>query len=104
MTDPTTGEVVTPTAGEDVMVSTELENTATTDQDMLYIVQIKDAAGRVVYMSYISGTVPAGRTFTFGVMWTPAVAGDYTVEVFAWKSWTEPTPLSEMVSQPVTVS
>jgi hypothetical protein len=55
-------------------------------------------------MSYISGTVPAGRAFTFGIMWTPAEAGDYTVEVFAWKSWTEPTPLSESVSQPVTVS
>jgi hypothetical protein len=104
MTDPTTGEVVTPTAGEDVMVSTELTNTAAVDQTMLYIVQIKDATGRVVYMSYISGTVPAGRAFTFGIMWTPAEAGDYTVEVFAWKSWTEPTPLSESVSQPVTVS
>lgn len=104
MTDPTTGEVVTPVAGESVMVSTELENTATVDQDMLYIVQIKDATGKVVYMSYISGTVPAGRAFTFGVQWIPAEAGDYTVEVFAWKSWTEPTPLSESVSQAVTVS
>ena len=104
LTDPTTGEAVTPTAGESVMVSTELENTASVDQDMLYIVQIKDAAGKVVYMSYISGTVPANRAFTFGIQWTPDSAGEYTVEVFSWKSWTEPTPLSESVSQSVTVS
>ncbi|RLG05357.1 MAG: hypothetical protein DRN61_00850 [Thaumarchaeota archaeon] len=105
LTDPTTGETLeTGKVGKSVMVSTELSNTASVDQDMLYIVQIKDATGRVVYMSYISGTVPANRTFTFGIQWTPDSAGDYTVEVFAWKSWTEPTPLSESVSQTVTVT
>jgi hypothetical protein len=71
---------------------------------MLYIVQVKDATGRVVFMAYISGTVPAGKAFTFGLPWTPETAGDYTIEIYAWKSWTEPTPLSEPVSQTITVS
>ena len=105
LTDPTTGEPVeTPSVGKAVMVSTELSNVSTLDQTMLYIVQIKDAAGKVVYMSYISGTVPGAKSFTFGVQWVPPAAGDYTIEVFAWKSWAEPTPLSEMASQAVTVS
>jgi hypothetical protein len=100
-----TGEAIeTPTVGTMVLVSTELSNTATIDQQMLYIIQIKDATGRVVYMSYISGTVPAGKAFTFGLPWTPEEAGTYTIEIYAWKSWDEPTPLSEPVSQTITVT
>ena len=104
LVDETGAPVETPTAGTMVLVSTTLENTATVDQEMLYIVQIKDETGKVVYMSYISGTVPAGMSYTFGLPWTPEEAGSYTIEIFAWKSWTEPTPLSEVSSSTVTVA
>ncbi|WP_309492968.1 hypothetical protein [Candidatus Hecatella orcuttiae] len=92
------------TVGTTVLLSTEMTNSAAEDQAMLYIVQVKDAAGRVVSLSFISGTVPAGATYTFGVPWIPAEAGDYTVEVFAWHSWTDPTPLSEVSTATVTAT
>jgi len=102
--DPTTGETITEgKAGEQVMLSTEMSNTATEDQPMLYIVQVKDETGRVVYLSFISGTVPAGETYEFGIGWTPTVAGTYTVEVFAWVSWAEPTPLSDVATATITI-
>jgi hypothetical protein len=81
-----------------VLLASDMSNTAATDHAMLYIVQVKDAAGSVVSLSFISGTVPAGATYTFGMPWTPSDAGSFTVEVFAWTSWTDPTPLSAEVS------
>lgn len=102
--DPTTGEVLTKgEVGKTVMLSTEMENTSEEDQEMLYIVQVKDATGRVVYISFISGTVPALKTYTFGIGWTPEEPGTYTIEVFAWRSWAEPTPLSTVTTTTITV-
>jgi len=93
------------TTGTMVLLASDMSNTGTTDKAMLYIVQVKNAAGSVVSLSFISGTVPAGATYTFGMPWTPSDAGDFTVEVFAWTSWTDPTPLSAEVStSTVTVS
>jgi hypothetical protein len=86
------------TKGTMVLLASDMSNTGATDQAMLYIVQVKDSAGSVVSLSFISGTVPAGATYTFGMPWTPTDAGDFTVEVFAWTSWTDPTPLSAEVS------
>jgi hypothetical protein len=81
-----------------VLLSSDMSNTGSADQAMLYIVQVKDSAGSVVSLSFISGTVPAGATYTFGIPWTATDTGVFTVEVFAWTSWTDPTPLSETVS------
>jgi hypothetical protein len=89
--------------GTQVLLATDLTNTATVDQSMLYIVQVKNTAGTVVYLSYISGTVPAGKTFTFGLSWTPNVSGTYTVEVYSWNSWSDPTPLSQVSTGTVTI-
>ncbi|RLI32616.1 hypothetical protein DRO51_01385 [Candidatus Bathyarchaeota archaeon] len=102
--DPTTGEVLTEvSAGSMILLSTDMTNTAEEDLPMLYIVQVKDEAGHVVFLSFISGTVPAGQTYSFGISWTPAAPGTYTVEVFAWKSWEEPTPLSDVATTTITV-
>lgn len=89
--------------GTQLLLSTEMKNEARTDQSMLYIVQVKDAAGTVVYLSFVQGTVPGGKAYTFGIAWTPAKAGTYTVEVYAWESWTVPTPLSAVSTATVTV-
>ncbi|RLG91598.1 MAG: hypothetical protein DRO36_03940 [Candidatus Hecatellales archaeon] len=101
---PETGEALTKgEVGKTVMLSTEMKNTSEEDQEMLYIVQVKDSTGRVVYMSFISGTVPALKTYTFGIGWTPESAGTYIIEVYAWRSWATPTPLSTVSTTTITV-
>ncbi|WP_309493078.1 hypothetical protein [Candidatus Hecatella orcuttiae] len=89
--------------GVQVLLVTEISNLASTTQSMLYIVQIKDSVGAVVYLSFISGNVPGKGSLTLGIAWTPEEAGSYTVEVFAWKSWSDPTPLAETKSVEITV-
>jgi len=91
------------TAGTQVLLTTKLYNRGSVDKSLLYIVQVKNAAGTVVFLSFVSGTVPAGAEYEFGIAWTPSAAGTYTVEAFAWKSWAEPEAFSEVSSSSVLV-
>ena len=103
--DPTTGaEVTETTVGKMVAISTAIENIDVVERTFAYVVQVKDAAGVVVYLSYIEGTVPAGYSFTPTISWTPTAPGVYTVEVFVWKSVAEPTAYSPVLTLTITVS
>ena len=103
--DPTTGAAVNETTvGKMVAISTELKNIDVVDRTFAYVVQVKDSAGVVVYLSYIEGTVPAGYSFTPALSWTPTAPGVYTVEVFVWKSLAEPTAYSPVLTLTITVS
>ena len=96
-------EIASTTAGTQVLLSTKLNNHGSAAKALLYIVQVKNAAGSVVFISFVSGTVPAATEYEFGIAWTPSAAGTYSVEAFAWKSWTEPEAYSEVSSSTVTV-
>jgi hypothetical protein len=99
------GNPVTSAAhGTQVLLASELTNAATTTVTMLYIVQVKDSAGTVVLLNYIMGAVPGSASFTFAVSWIPEKAGTYTVEVYAWTSWADPTPLSAVSTSTVTIT
>jgi len=90
--------------GESILLVASMCNTATVDKDMIYICQVKDGSGSVVYLAFIKGSVPAGKTFDFGVSWTPNFLGDYSIEVFVWRSWADPTPLSIPITAIITVT
>ena len=64
------------------------------DQDYAYLVQIQDADGVTVLLSWITGTLPAGSASSPSQSWTPTAGGDYTATVFVWESITNPTALS----------
>ena len=86
-----------------VIISSNLTNKAFEDLSLLYIVQVKDSGGRVVYLSFISGTLPAQQSYTYGIQWKPEKPGSYVIEVYVWKSWLEPRALSRVVSLPIIV-
>lgn len=86
-----------------IVISSNLTNNAFEDLSLLYIVQVKDADGRVVYLSFISGTVPAQQSYTYGLQWQPEKSGIHTIEIYVWKSWLEPRALSKVVSLSVIV-
>jgi hypothetical protein len=90
--------------GTQVLLSTKLNNLGSAAKALLYIVQVKNAAGSVVYISFVSGTIPAATEYEFGIAWTPSAAGTYTVQAFAWKSWTEPEAYSEVSTSSVIVT
>jgi len=103
--DPSTGAPVNETTvGKMLSISTTLENVDVVDRSFAYVVQVKDASGVVVYLSYIEGTVPAGYSFTPAISWTPTAPGVYTIEVFVWKSIAEPMAYSPVLTLTITVS
>ncbi|RJX15365.1 hypothetical protein CW703_06435 [Candidatus Bathyarchaeota archaeon] len=86
------------TVGIPVLISSNITNKATFNIDMLYIVQIKDAEGRVVNLNFVEGTVPAKKSYLLSIAWTPEKEGVYKVEVYTWRSWVEPVALSKVVT------
>jgi hypothetical protein len=95
--------ILAPKVGQLLVVQSTIENVDVTDHDFAYIVQIKDKAGVVVHLAFITGTIVEGDTVTPGVSWTPTKAGTYNAEVFVWESLTEPEPLSLVQSMTFTV-
>ena len=86
-----------------VFLSTSLKNTVLEDQKLTYIAQVKDSGGKVVYIGFIGGTIPLNKTFTFGVLWEPKNPGEYTVEIYVWRSLKTPEPLSHVFTLALTV-
>ena len=79
---------------QQVLVSADLRSGQDKDQEYAYLVQIQDADGVTVLLSWITGTLPAGSSSSPSQSWTPTAGGDYTATVFVWESITNPTALS----------
>ncbi len=90
--------------GQPVQLQSEVSNTGTRDQPFLYIVQIKDSKGKVIFLNFIQGTMPTGKSIPIGIQWVPENFGVYTVEVFTWESWDKPTPLSQKAESEIHVA
>lgn len=80
-----------------VMVQTNIRNNLEREQPFVYIVQVKDENDFTEMLTWIKGTMNAGKSFNTAISWTPEDEGTYTVEVFVWKDIDEPgsMPLSK---------
>jgi hypothetical protein len=96
----------TPT--ETVALSTTIKNNAGTSTTYTWILQIKDAQGSVVFLSFQSGTIAPGATATPGMGIVPKLvglpAGTYTAEIFVWDNFANANPLSETTAVTFTVT
>lgn len=64
----------------------------------MYILQVKDSNEFTVMLTWIKGTMNASSALDAGISWTPEESGNYTVEVFVWKSLEEPgLPLTKSI-------
>ncbi|MFQ5710235.1 MAG: hypothetical protein ACE5GD_00495 [Candidatus Geothermarchaeales archaeon] len=97
------GSPTQPRVNQLVIVQSEISNVDTVSHTFTFIVQIKDPVGSVVSLSFITGSINVGQTINPGVSWIPREIGEYTIEIFVWKSFIEPLPLSEQVYKTVIV-
>ncbi len=82
--------------GSMVRVRAALVNTDIVTHDLLFIIQIKDSSGKLVFIACQSSSVKPGDFVgqTAGQpFWDE---GTYTVEVFVWDSWANANALSEV--------
>ncbi|MGB6462871.1 MAG: hypothetical protein WBF38_01430 [Nitrosotalea sp.] len=89
--------------GQQIQVTADLANGQNTDQPFAYLVQIQDANGVTVSLSWITGTLSAGQSLNPAQSWTPSAAGTYTAQIFVWQSIDNPNALSPPLSTTITV-
>jgi len=77
-----------------VMVVADLTNGQDRPQNFAYIVQIRDQNNLVISLSWLTGSLTPGQTFSPALSWTPTVSGMYTIEIFVWESIKNPDALS----------
>lgn len=77
-----------------VMVVADLTNGQDRPQNFAYIVQIQDQNNLVISLSWLTGSLTPGQTFSPALSWTPTVSGMYTIEIFVWESIKNPDALS----------
>jgi len=66
-------------------------------------VQVKDSQGITVMISWMSGTLPAGKEYAVATSWLVEDEGRYNVEVFTWDSITDPDVLAPSLRTTVRV-
>jgi len=82
------------TIDKQVMIMADLSNGQDRSQKFAYIVQIRDENGLVTSLSWITGSLTPGQTFSPALSWTPITVGTYTIQIFVWESLDNPDALS----------
>ena len=83
---------------QQVQITADLTSGQDRDQDFAYLVQIQNEDGVTIALSWITGTLGAGATFSPSQSWTPSEIGSYTATIFVWESVSNPTALSPQLS------
>ena len=104
MVDASGNTVSSVSAGQQIQITADLTSGQDTDQYTTYLVLVEDGDGVPVHISWISGSLGAGKTFSPSQSWTPNAAGSYVVTVFVWESVTNPTALSPQLSITIDVA
>jgi hypothetical protein len=91
--------------GSPAGIQTELANNGSSETALTYIVQVTDAQGFTVMISWIKGiTLKPDTSMKPAVFWMPEGRGNYNVEIFVWESLENPVPLSAPTTMKVTVA
>jgi len=85
-------------SGQQVQIAADVTNGQDKDQAFAYLVQVQDASGVTVSLSWLTGSLTSGQSMTAAQSWTPTSSGSYTATVFVWESVSNPTALSPTVS------
>jgi len=88
---------------QQVQIAADVTNGQSKDQAFAYLVQVQDASGVTVSLSWLTGSLTSGQSMTAAQSWTPTGSGSYTATVFVWESVSNPTALSPTVSVDIDV-
>lgn len=77
-----------------IQVVGSLANEQTFPQPFVYLLQIKDESGYVVFLSWVRGEIGAHQSIDVSQSWLPMYSGGYSIDTFVWGSMNGMTPLS----------
>ena len=88
---------------QQVQIAADVANGQSKDQSFAYLVQVQDANGVTVSLSWITGSLTGGQSLSPAMSWIPSASGSYTATVFVWESVDNPTALSPTTSVDIDV-
>lgn len=86
-------------AGDTVTIQSNLQNNDQAEQAFVYIVQVLDENGYVIFLSWVTGMLGNNDGETLRVSWQPEREGAYTAKAFVWSSLEAPAPLTLAVER-----
>ena len=89
---------------QQIQVTANIGNGQERDQDFAYLLQVQNEDGVTVSLSWLTGSLGPGQSFSPAVSWIPTEIGTYEATVFVWESVDNPTALSPPISTSITVS
>ena len=98
------GRVDAVPAGHQLHISADLAAAPNWNQEYAYIIQIQDADGIAVHLSWVTGLLEGTDTTTVSQSWTPDEAGSYTATIFVWDSLSEQLALLPPQSLEISVT
>ena len=91
-------------AGEQVVISVDVNNNNNFEQDFTAIVEVRTADDITEYLQWQTGTLNPDGTVNVGLSWIPADSGDYTIRTFVVSNLQNPAVLSSVEESTITVS
>ena len=89
--------------GQQVNIAADLTSAQSRSQDYAYLLQIQNADGVTVHLSWAASSLAGYGGANVSQSWTPDETGSYTATVFVWESLTNPTALSPQNSIDIAV-
>ena len=90
--------------GKQVQITTDVTNGQDRSQPFAYIVQIQNQDGVVSSLSWITGTLDARQSLSPSQSWMPTTTGNFTAQIYVWKSVDNPDALSSPILMKIIVS
>ena len=94
LTDSFGSNIGQPSPDQQVQFTADISNRNVADQPFVYFAQIQDSSGAVESLSWITGSLTKGQSFSPSVSWIPQQPGEYKATIFVWNSLDNPIALS----------
>ena len=89
---------------EQIMIMADISNNQDVQQNFAYITQVKNDNDIVISLSWLTGSLSPGQSFSPAQSWIPKESGNYYIQVFVWESIDNPEALSPPLSMTINVS
>jgi hypothetical protein len=89
---------------QQIQISADITNNQEKSQNFVYFVQIKDKAGFVVSLGWISGQLTPDQKFNPSLSWIPDKPDVFTAEIFVWEGLINHAALAEYTTLQINVS
>ncbi len=89
---------------QQIQISADITNNQEKSQNFVYFVQIKDKAGFVVSLGWISGQLTPDQKLSPSLSWVPDESGEFTAEIFVWGGLKNHNALTEYTMLQINVS